>query len=221
MGSFSIIDAHGTPIDPAATAALLVMLKEFMGITDSTNDQELSDAIDMSISIIETYLDRAVVKRLVEDHYVAHFGTVALHHPQVDVLTDPIVTLNGIEQDGYSIYLDRAKQAYLTRTGVPYDMPFDWRKYDQVNVTYMAGYDPIPPDLSYGIVIFAAMIYNAQGSGVAPTSASSATKQFQLYDVGQVTYDTGASEATVISYQSGLIPSNIAGTLYPYMRISA
>lgn len=208
------------------TQTLLDLLKLYLGIdpNDPTNDEELERALNFAGDMIETYLDRVIVKRPIDEHFPHHFGTVILHNLPADINAPLNVYLNGTLQTDYKTYLGRGKLAHVSRINTPLDQPMDWRNFDQVTVTYTAGYDPIPSDLAYSIVVLAAMIYNAEGTGSPPSSSVGTMRQFQLYDVGSVSYDTGgASEGggMTFSYQAGLIPSNIAAMLTPYRRLSA
>lgn len=199
---------------------MLEELKLFLGIdpSDTANDAKLTRALNMAGPSIETYLDRVVAKREVIENFRHHFGTVVLHHCPVD----PTITVevNGSPATGYEWYEYRSL-AYLTRTGLRPDMPMDWRRFDRVKVTYTAGFDPIPSDLAYAIVMTAGGFYAADGTGAAPGGASGDVKTLQIYDVGSVTYDVGGegSDTQVGVINPGIISEQAAQILSRYKRM--
>jgi len=206
---------------------LLALLKLHLGIVpgDTTNDEELTRSLNMAGDVIETYLDRVIAKREVLERWPHHFGTVILHQPQVDPDADVTVYLNKVIQSGYSIFLMRDNLAYLSRQGYRPDMPMDWRGFDNVSVTYTAGYDPLPSDLADAIVYTAAAYYGAIGTGQFPggsTGGSGELKSLTLYDVGSVSYDVASSSGGTGGGSvsgSGYISDAVAEMLQPYMRL--
>ena len=214
-------------VSGAPQQTLLDQLKLFLGIPieDDQFDEALTRALNQAGDTLEKYLDRIIVKRETIEHYPHHFGTVVLHEPQVDPTANLTVYLNGVVQSGYDIYMMRGKVAHLTRIGHSLDVPMDWRIYDQVDVTYTAGYDPIPSDLAYAITLYASLLYTAEGTGSIPSAGGGDIKQFQLYDVGTVSYDTGSSASTGggsggSTIQAGMIPAEVAQSVQFYKRMS-
>jgi len=211
-----IVDVTGDP-------TLLDELKAFLGITDTLQDAELTSALNKSGPMVETYLDRVIAAREVTEEYAHHFGTVTLHNLPVDTAAPVTVTLNGVDQTDYSIWLNRGKMGHLSRTGVSRDTPLDWRKYDQVDVVYTAGYSPIPSDLAQGIVWTAADMYASDGTGAAPGGASGAVKSMSINDVGSISYDVGGSSGggSGIWSAPGVISEQSAQIVSRYKRMSA
>lgn len=218
---FSVAVVEGPDGSPERT--LLDMLKNYLGIAedDNSQDQNLAFAINNAGTIIENWLDRVLGKREVHEFYSHHFGTVVLHNLPVDV-AGVEVSINGVVDTQYEIYLAYGKLAHLSRIGFRHDVPLDWRKYDNVVIRYTAGYDPLPLDIASGIVIFAAQIYATDGTGQPPSGGGSgAIKSLQLYDVGMINYDVGSSEggSSSVSPLTGYIPQSVAQQLSKYMRL--
>lgn len=200
--------------------SLLDMLKKFLGIEtgDPTNDPELEMALNMAGTSIETWLDRAIYKRQVSEFYAHHFGTVALHHPEVHPSDGVTVVVDGSTDDSYKIFLNNARVGILSRIGHAMDCPMDWRPFEQVEVRYTAGYDPLPADLANAIVYTAADIYNSQGTGEAPSSGDG-LKALTVFDVGTLSY--GASSVSERVGYGGVIPDTALEMILPYRRKSA
>ena len=206
---------------------LLALFKEFLGIDpgDATQDDELNQALNMAGDAIETYLDRAVVKRTLTEYFRHHFGTVELHDYPVAIDTPPVVTLDGATQTDYQLWLGRGQVGQLSRLGRRPDMPMDWRAYNQVTVAYEAGYDPIPSDLANAIIYTASLIYQSNGTGNIPGGGGSGeVKSMSIYDVGSISYDVGSSSSGSGSgyfAAAGLIPDTAAQMVMRYKRVSA
>ena len=205
---------------------LLDLMKLHLGIDpgDTTNDEALTRAINMAGDIVENYLGRVVTKREVLERWPHHFGTVTLRNLEVDPTANVTVYLNGVVQSGYSIFLMNGGLAYLTRQDGRPDVPMDWRAFDQVSVTYTAGYDPLPSDLANAIVWTAALIYQSEGTGTTPGGGSSGdVKSMTIYDVGSMTYDVGGSSgnSSGIIGSPGVIPDTAAQLLTHYKRLAA
>ena len=208
-------------------ASLLDALKLFMGMdpNDTTKDTQLTNALVYAIVAIETYLDRVVVQRECVEHYAHHFGVVELSQFPVNTSEDVTVTLNGVEQSDYSVFLKGAQHAVLTRQTTPVDVPINWRSFDQVVVTYTAGYDPIPADMTQAIVWTASAVYETEGSATIPgDSGNGEVKSMTIYDVGSISYNTSSSDyaRSGMDYFSsrGMIPETAAQMLTAYRKMS-
>lgn len=207
---------------------LLELLKLYLGIdpADTSDDEALTRALNIAGDSIETYLDRVVVLREVTEYFPHHFGTVILHEPQVNLTQNLTVYLNGVAQSGYSAWLDRGKFAHLSRSGIRQDTPMDWRVYDQVDVVYSAGYDPLPSDLAQAIVYTAADLFNSEGTGSLPGGGggSGEIKSMTIHDVGSISYDVGGSSGSSGDGgfgSTGIVPDTAALMLTRYKRMSA
>ncbi|MEP3634093.1 MAG: hypothetical protein ABJQ23_19975 [Shimia thalassica] len=202
-------------VDRTDNPTLLTLLKEFVGIPseDTASDDALSRALNTAGPAVETYTDRALARRQVVEEFAHHFGTVLLHNYPA---SGPVsVTLNGEVQDGYSLWITSGA-AHLSRTGWARDVPFDWRSFDQVEVSYTAGYDPLPIDLATAIVYTAAALWQSEGTGTAPSGGGDVSRM-SIVDVGSISYDTG-SGAGLASW--GVIPSTAREMLASYRRWS-
>lgn len=200
---------------------LLTALKLYLGIdpTDTTQDEKLTRALELALATLEKWLDRIIIRREISEEFPHHFGSVILHH--LPVSPTVVVSLNGSEDTSYSWYKAVGGLAHLSRVNSRFDVPMDWRPYDQVVVTYTAGYDPIPDDLAYGVVLFAANLYESEGTSIPPATGSQDLRSLQLYDVGVMQMDVSSNSSPSNFYlQSGFIPNSVAEHLMSYRRMS-
>ena len=109
--STALVSIGGTADD----TSLLDLLKDYLGIEDEAQDADLTLALNLAGDVVETYLDRVIAKRPVEEYFQHHFGTVELHDFPVDAGVAPVVDLDGTEQTDYRVWLKRDKVANLTR----------------------------------------------------------------------------------------------------------
>jgi len=214
-----MIDWASLIVDAKDSPALLDVFKLFLGIDtgDDTQDAALSRALDSAGVAIERHLDRVIAKREVVETMQAYVGTVVLQHSPVvpDSLT---VTLNGEVSTAYEVY-SSGLLAYVTRIGHARDVPIDWRPFDQVVLTYQAGFDPLPSDLANAICYTAQGLYAAEGSGAAPSSTGDISRM-SINDVGSISYDTGGGYSESVT-GFGVVPPVAAEMLSPYRRVSA
>lgn len=207
-------------------ASLLDAFKIFLGIDpgDTTSDPELEAALQQAIAVIEGWLDRIIIKRPVDEYFAHHIGTVQLHEFPVDLTAPLNVFKDGVLDENYKPWLTRKQICNLSRTGNAYDTPVDWRPYAQVTITYTAGYDPLPSDLTNAIIWTANGFYTSTGTGTVPGGSSGDVKSMSLYDVGSISYDVGGSSSGS-SYMgantTGPIPDSAAQILTRYRRMFA
>lgn len=202
----TVVDTYGV--------TLLDSLKLFVGITDTAQDAELTRALNAAGPAVESYLDRVIASREVIQQFPGYFGTVMLHN--APVTGTPAVTLNGVSNTSYSVY-HSGTMAYLTRTGQPRDAPIDWRQFDQVDVTYTAGWIELPSDMATAIVYVASGLFASEGTGVSPSGGGDVSRM-SINDVGSISYATGADTGLA---PWGVIPSTAAEMLSRYRRVSA
>ena len=213
--------------DGSGTTTLLDHLKVHLGVTDGSRDVELSLALAQAGTIAERYVDRVLAKQTVEEFYPHHFGTVILHEPQVDTQSPVTVLLDGTTQTDYKVYLGRGRLGHLSRTGVRPDMPMDWRGYEQVQIQYTAGYDPLPLDLADALTYIAADYSTTPGTGAPPGGGGSSgeIKSMSIYDVGSISYDVGSSSSSTGGSgtfgSGGPIPDTAMEMLTRYKRMAA
>ncbi len=207
-----LVAAQGNP-------TLLDVFKLFLGIDagDDTQDAALSRALESAGAAIETHLDRKIAQREVTEDFSGYFGTVTLqHYPFVSgSLT---ATLNGAETTAYETYTS-GSVTYVTRIGHGRDVPIDWRAFDQVTLTYQAGYDPLPNDLANAICYTAQGLFAAEGTGQAPGGAGDVSRM-TIHDVGSISYNTGSDYSDYMA-GFGIVPPVAAEMLVPYRKVSA
>ena len=221
--SAAFVSLGGTQDDQT----LLDFLKAYLGIdpADTSNDGELSSALNSAGDMCETYIDRIIAQRVATEYFQSHFGVVTLHNHPIDLNADVSVFLDGVEQTGYKVIRQRWGLPHLTRQNYQHDMPLDWRAYDQIIVNYTAGWEPIPSDLAQAIVYVASDIYASQGTGTPPGGggASGAVKSMSIHDVGSISYDVGSSSSSsggsISSF--GVINDSATHILSRYKRMNA
>lgn len=219
--STALVSLGGTADDKT----LLDMFKDYVGIdpADTTQDETLSQSLNMAGDMCEAYIDRVIAKRSIDQYFQSHFGRVTLHNHPVDTSVAPVVLLDGVEQTDYKIFLAPWGLANLTRQNCQHDMPLDWRAYEQVVVTYTAGFDPVPSDLAQAIVYVASDLFGAIGTGTPPGGGGSGEiKSMTIHDVGSISYDVGSSGSSGGTIESfGVINDSAAHLLSRYKRMGA
>lgn len=218
-------DWSGLTVDILPSMTLLELLKSYLGITGTEDDVALTLALNQTGPAVERYLDRVIAQREKVENFARHFGTVVLH--DLPVAEPVVVTLDGVEQTDYEWFKSRGDLAHVSRIGTSWDMPLDWRKYEQATITYTAGYMPIPADLAQAITYAASDMYKSEGTGSLPGGGSGGSgdvKSLTLYDVGSVTYDVGSSTSGssggVVS-GSGVLNETVTNMIESYRRIIA
>ena len=210
--------------EPIPDQSLLDLLKLFLGIDldDTSNDPALVRALNLAGLMAERYIDNVIVQRESYEYFAHHVGTVLLRYNPIDLSKPVTVTLSGEEREGYEAFLIAGSAAYLTRTGLAYDMPHDWRNFEQVRVAYTAGWNPLPDDLAQALVYIAADLYNSEGTGSVPGGASGDVKSATLFDVGSMSFDVGSASGGAGGWPTndlGVINATAASILSSYRRL--
>lgn len=213
-----MVDWNEVLVDSPAQETLLDMLKSFMGIEDETQNAELTRGLNLAGPMVERYLDRVVAEREVTQHFPNHFDTVVLHN--YPIIGDVVVMLNGDQQETYEWYRDAGGLVHLSKSGQAWDAPMDWRKFDNVDVVYTAGWAEVPVDLAYGICNVASLLAETEGTGDTLNGGSGELRSFQLYDVGSLNYQTNSASGQTMMLQSGMIPNSVAEMISSYRRWS-
>lgn len=208
-------------IEPAGTVTLLDFLKDLKGIDDVAQDTELTTALNIAGGICESYVDSVIAKRPCEEYFQSYFGRVTLHNIPIDTTEPLTVSLDGVEQTGYSIFQGRWQLPHLTRQSHQMDTPLDWRTYQQAVVGYTAGYDPIPVDLAQAIIYVASDLSTAAGTGAPAGGASGEVKSMSIHDVGSISYDVGSSSGGGSISSFGVINEAAAHLMSKYKRMAA
>jgi len=208
-----LVNAQGSP-------TLLDVFKIFLGINtgDDTQDAALSRALDSAGAAIETHVDRLIAKREVTEDFSGYFGTVMLQNYPVEAGT-LTATLNGEASTAYETF-NSAGLTYVTRIGHRRDVPIDWRCFDQVVLTYQAGFDPLPNDLANAILYTAQGLYASEGTGQAPAGAGDISRM-TIHDVGSISYSSGGGGYGDYMAGFGIVPPTAVEMLVPYRKVSA
>jgi len=140
----------------------LEKVKEFIGITDTSQDTFLGTLLDGVSDAIETDCRRAIAlgtyseKFDIEYDYTEDFLVTNSPIQSVVALTDNgtlLAETTDYYWESYG-YIHRYPEDYYFTTGL--------RK---VEITYVAGYDPIPDDVQLVVQKLVAQIYNTRDTG--------------------------------------------------------
>lgn len=160
----------------------LATAKEKLGITGTEQDQDVQDAMDITISLAEGYCDRLflyVENDKFEDYSVRHKVIYLPRYPINEVKTtnpSPLALVSHFDKLNGRILLD-AKTYYETLT-----------------ITYSAGYpvDALPPDLETAFWDILRIVWNQQYQASGPTIQLGAIKKKTIVGVGAIEYETGS-----------------------------
>jgi hypothetical protein len=173
---------------------------------DTSQDLVLSQYLEMAGAAAESYIDNIIEKRTVTEKWKNTRTPIALRYwPVVDNLS---VVIDGEDKtDEYTLYLEdgigwSVKGNSENSIGEP---------FIQVDVSYDAGYDPLPADLAFAL-IQSSGVYS-QGSSGGPVSKES------IVGVGSITYDTSDSSGS--SVRVGMLPASAVAVLDKYRRMYA
>ncbi len=200
---------------PALT--LLEFARAFIG-SDPGQDDTLASALKLAGDTVETYADRVLAKRQVTDDHAGEFGTIPLRQWPYDPAFPVTVTIDGTTKNDYRVYTERGT-SYLTRQTSRHDLPFDWRGYAQVIVTYTAGYNPVPVDLAQAITFTAMGILTAWGTGMVPSGTANDVRRETITGVGTIEYAQTTGGVGVMGGAWGVIPPTAAQLLRAYKRV--
>ena len=197
-------DYAGASIEwTGGTITLLELTKQLLGIADTSQDAELSMYLDMAGQACETYCDNKLVSQDVTEQYANSQYPLALRY----WITGDIsaVTVDGVDQT--------AEWKTYKTDGVTWASPStsacnktDY--FNQLDITYAAGYDPLPSDLGYAIATVAIGYEQAGGTSVG------SVKKEVINGVGSVEYVTG----TDVDGNIGLLSPTTIGVLDRYRR---
>ena len=182
------------------TQTLLEFTKTIMGITDNTQDAALSASLDIAGNAAELYIDNIIDQRDVTERFKDDKSPQQLRYWPVQTLVLVEVDGSDVTANRYSIVQDGLYWVLKSADG----SCVDWT---QMDITYTAGYDPIPEALAYAIAIGAAA-YDQNVVTAAPL------KKETVVGVGSMEYDTGLAVST--SY--GSLPASSTSILDAYRR---
>lgn len=183
---------------------LLELLKQQLNITDNARDTELSMYLDMAGSAAEKYIDNIIDKRDVSEKFKTDAHPIALRYYPVSDLVG--LSVDGVDQlADYQLFQEEGLSWGVKNT-------CGWHEgscFEQMVITYTAGYDPLPADLGYAIVS-AGRIYES-GTGAAIGSVKKET----VVGVGSIEFETGGT-STGSFY--GMLPVAVTDVLDKYRR---
>ena len=186
----------------AQSITLLQLVKDKLGIVDGTQDDELTLYLQIAGEACEAYCDNVLAEQATTEQHPVKSSPIALRYY-------PFVTLNAVTVDGDDVTADYETFEsegvdYVTssRTGATYPSGFD-----QMNIAYTAGYEPLPADL--GAAIASAAISYEQGTG-----ATGEVKRESVVGVGSIEYNT----STYDNGSDGFLSAAVTGTLDRYRR---
>jgi len=186
------------------TITLLDLLKQELGITDNTQDDQLSMYLQMAGEACERYIDNKIDSDQVIENYSHNKTPVALrYYPAAAPVT---VEVEGEDvSDDWGLYTDNGI-VWITTTACGAERN---SCFEQLKITYQAGYDPLPSDLGYAVVR-AAAAYETQGGGT-----SGQVKKESVVGVGSIEYATDADAPG----SAGMLSATVIGTLDLYRRV--
>jgi hypothetical protein len=192
---------------------MLALLKSLLGITDGTQDAELTLTLEMAQSLVEDYLGRSLNYAEYEDWVEVTHGqdTIVLKNHPVEVvleIKDAATDLSIVYESGYIVKPSGEVRFRSSGQG-------------DLVVSYMGGYLELPAWAMYAIVQTASAIWNAQGTGGAGAGGGAslgAVKKETVYGVASIEYETGGSSSAAAgtvggTSQHGAIPALVAHSL--------
>lgn len=195
--------------DPATTKTLLQLTKDLLGIkgSDTSRDADLSMYLEMSGIASEQYIDNIIMQREVTEKLSHSRTPVALKYGPVYSISS--ILIDGDEKiDDYAPYTDDNLE-WMVKGTCDYSVNCC---FEQMNITYITGYDPIPADLGYAVVR-GAMSYDQESVAGGPM------KKETIVGVGSIEYDTTGSSS--MGGSSGMLPSSAVSVLDTYKRYRA
>lgn len=184
---------------------LLALMKQTMGIDDDLRDAELSMFLDMAGVAAEQYIDNIIEQREVTERISKERTPVALrYYPVTDVTS---ILIDGVETVGEFTQGFDDGIAWSIKGVSTFAKSISFK---QMDITYTAGFNPIPSQIGYAIVR-SAMLYEANATVGGPI------KKQVVDGVGSIEYDTSGTETAGV----GLLGASAVAALDPYRRIHA
>lgn len=201
------IDYAGANVEWAGgTMTLLELLKQILEIdpADNTQDDTLSMYLDIAGTTAEKYIDNKIASQPVIEKFSRSKTPVDLrYYPAADV-TEVLVDGEDVTTD-YQVFND---------DGIVWSVKDKCSGsvsccFEQMKISYTAGYDPIPTNLGYVIALTAS---NMETGSVS----SGAIKRESVNGVGTIEYATAADQESSGSY--GPISAGSTQVLDMYRR---
>ncbi|GAF81215.1 unnamed protein product [marine sediment metagenome] len=187
----------------ASSITLLDLMKDKLGIGDTSRDDELSMYLQIAGEASEKYIDNKIATQEVAEEFSRSFSPVALRFwPVTEVLK---VFVDGVDQvDDYELFTDEGLK-WVTKDKCSINYP---GCFEQMQITYTAGYEPLPTELGYAVVV-GGIAYETQQGAV-----SGEVKKESVVGVGSVEYTTSGEATTGF----GVLPPSVTDTLDLYRR---
>ena len=189
------------------TLTLLELLKQQldMCITDTSRDDELSLWLQMAGEACEAYCDNALAAGDVTERHAVTFSPVSLRYWPVFSTDTATITIDGEDVTADYEFFYGPGVDYVTVSRTSRTCP---DQFKQMDITYEAGYEPLPTDLGYAIVATA----RNYDSGVVGTGE---VKKESVVGVGSIEYATSADDTGSF----GSLSSVTVTTLDKYRRL--
>lgn len=150
-------------ISPYALTSL-ASVKEYLQITDTSKDNLLINTINRASSVIESYCDRKFKLRThTETHYLDEASETLL------VKQFPITEITSIKDDGIALTVDELAACENREVYIKLDQ----ERSGKIEVTYKAGYDPIPADLEQACIMLVYYYYKVDIANFSTVFAES------------------------------------------------
>lgn len=195
------------------TITLLDLMKDTLGITDNAQDTKLSMYLNLSGNAAEKYIDNIIDQRSATEQLSRTLSPVALRYWPVSDLT--LVEVDGEDKTTEYRQLFDDGIGWITKSSTTEGATSVVFSHvpGQMNITYTAGYAPLPTELGYAIMQGAISYRNAdQSDGIAGP-----VKKESIVGVGSFEYET----STFTEKAFGLLPGSVTAVLEPYRRIGA
>lgn len=185
-------------------AALLTLLKSFLGIaeTDRSRDVELTAYLNASIKLCETYIDDKISRSEVQTSFTWGYAPFLLPYSKAD-------TLSAVTCDGEDVL---AQWEIIASSWFAHLCPVDRYRYcldgEELVASYSAGYTTVPDDLLLAIAYGAVALESQHEDGVTPSQVA----REMVTGVGTVEYDL---DSTV-----GILPPRATQILDLHRRVS-
>ena len=157
------VDYAGAEVEwVTGTTTLLDIVKDKLGITDTAQDDDLKLYINMAGVACENYIDNKIVSQPVTELYAMSKTPVALRFW-------PAADLTAVVIDGTDVTAD---WELMTSDGIVWSLSnrhsasrVDY--FNQMSISYTAGYDPVPGDIGYAIAATSIGYYTQTGASTS------------------------------------------------------
>ncbi len=196
-----MVDYSAALVDTDETVTILDFIKEASGDLGCDNDYTLRNNVNSAFRILEQHLNNKLVAQSVTERFETDKTQIKLRYW-------PASNLSAVSRDGVDV---TAEFSLYVQDGLAWvtdaDSKYCWNRlsrFEQFDVTYTAGFDPVPLDIVYAAKEFAEQIGRVSGPGTV--------KRESIVGVGSVEYVTS-------DMAGGIVPGSIASILEHYRAI--